>query len=46
MSRKKIIAANWKMYKTPEQSRQFMNEFVPLVGRTHPRRNRNLSSLC
>jgi triosephosphate isomerase len=32
MSRKKIIAANWKMYKTPEQSRQFMNEFVPLVA--------------
>ncbi len=32
MSRKKIIAANWKMYKTPEQSRQFMEEFVPLVA--------------
>ncbi len=32
MSRKKIIAANWKMYKTPEQSRQFMNEFAPLVA--------------
>jgi len=32
MSRKKIIAANWKMYKTPEQSRQFMDEFVPLVA--------------
>lgn len=32
MSRKKIIAANWKMYKNPEQSRQFMDEFVPLVA--------------
>ena len=32
MSRKKIIAANWKMYKTPEQSRQFMKEFLPLVA--------------
>jgi triosephosphate isomerase (TIM) len=32
MSRKKIIAANWKMYKTPEQSRQFMEEFLPLVA--------------
>lgn len=32
MSRKKIIAANWKMYKTPEQARQFMEEFVPLVA--------------
>jgi triosephosphate isomerase len=32
MSRKKIIAANWKMYKTPAESRQFMEEFVPLVA--------------
>jgi triosephosphate isomerase len=32
MSRQKIIAANWKMYKTPEQARQFMEEFVPLVA--------------
>jgi triosephosphate isomerase len=31
MSRKKIIAANWKMYKTPDQARQFMHEFAPLV---------------
>ena len=36
MSRKKIIAANWKMYKTPEQSRHFMDEFMPLVS-THTR---------
>src|ERR1700692_1171654 len=32
MSRKKIIAANWKMYKNPAQSRQFMEEFLPLVA--------------
>jgi triosephosphate isomerase len=32
MSRKKIIAANWKMYKTPQQSGQFMEEFLPLVA--------------
>ena len=32
MSRKKIIAANWKMYKTPAQSRQFMEEFLPMVA--------------
>lgn len=29
--RKKIIAANWKMYKTPAESRAFMDAFVPLV---------------
>jgi len=32
MSRKKIIAANWKMYKTPQQSREFMDQFLPLVA--------------
>ena len=29
--RKKVIAANWKMYKTPEQSRQFFEAFLPGV---------------
>jgi triosephosphate isomerase len=29
--RKKLIAANWKMYKTPEQTREFFNAFLPLV---------------
>ena len=29
--RKKIIAANWKMYKTPDESRAFMDAFLPLV---------------
>ncbi len=30
--RKKIIAANWKMYKTPAEAREFMQAFVPLVA--------------
>lgn len=29
--RKKLIAANWKMYKTPEQARDFVSAFLPLV---------------
>ena len=29
--RKKLIAANWKMYKTPEQTREFFSAFLPLV---------------
>jgi len=32
MSRKKLIAANWKMYKTPDQSREFFRDFIPLVA--------------
>jgi triosephosphate isomerase len=30
--RKKVIAANWKMYKTPDQAREFFGEFLPLVA--------------
>jgi triosephosphate isomerase len=30
--RKKLIAANWKMYKTPEQTASFFSEFLPLVS--------------
>lgn len=29
--RKKLIAANWKMYKTPEQTRSFFESFLPNV---------------
>ena len=29
--RKKLIAANWKMYKTPDQAREFFRDFLPLV---------------
>jgi len=36
MPRKKLMAANWKMYKTPDQTRAFFAEFLPLV-RNHDR---------
>jgi triosephosphate isomerase len=29
--RKKLIAANWKMYKTPAQTRVFFRDFLPMV---------------
>jgi triosephosphate isomerase len=29
--RKKLIAANWKMHKTPDEARAFISEFLPLV---------------
>lgn len=29
--RKKLIAANWKMYKTPDQAAEFFQHFLPLV---------------
>ncbi len=32
--RKKVIAGNWKMNKNPEEAKQFMEEFVPLVKDT------------
>ena len=31
MARKKLMAANWKMYKTPEQTKEFFTNFLPLV---------------
>ncbi len=30
--RKKVIAANWKMYKTPDQTHAFFRDFLPLVS--------------
>ena len=30
--RKKVIAANWKMYKNPDQPRDFFRVFLPLVA--------------
>ena len=30
--RKKLIAANWKMYKTPEQAAAFFRDFLPMVA--------------
>ncbi len=32
MARKKLIAANWKMYKTPDEAKAFFAEFLPLVA--------------
>ena len=32
MSRTKLIAANWKMYKTPTESKAFVEAFLPLVA--------------
>lgn len=29
--RTKVMAANWKMYKTPEETRDYFREFLPLV---------------
>ena len=29
--RKRLMAANWKMYKTPDQTREFFRDFLPLV---------------
>jgi len=31
MPRKKLIAANWKMYKTPDEAREYFRNFLPLV---------------
>ena len=30
--RNKLIAANWKMYKTPDQTTQFFHDFLPMVA--------------
>ena len=32
MARKKVLAANWKMYKNPAQTRDFFRDFLPLVA--------------
>jgi triosephosphate isomerase len=32
MARKKLIAANWKMYKTPAEAKAFVDAFLPLVA--------------
>jgi triosephosphate isomerase (TIM) len=32
MPRKKLIAANWKMYKTPEQAQNFFRDFLQMVA--------------
>jgi triosephosphate isomerase (TIM) len=30
--RKKVMAANWKMYKTPDETTQYFRDFLPLVA--------------
>jgi triosephosphate isomerase len=30
--RKKVMAANWKMYKTPDEARAFLRHFLPLAA--------------
>ena len=30
--RRKLIAANWKMYKTPDQTKEFFQQFLPKVS--------------
>ena len=30
--RKKVIAANWKMYKTPDQALAFFRDFLPMIA--------------
>jgi triosephosphate isomerase (TIM) len=42
MARKKLIAANWKMYKTPAQAGEFVHAFLPLVQQL----NRDEVTLC
>ena len=32
MSRKKLIAANWKMYKNPVQTKEFFRDFLTLIS--------------
>lgn len=32
MSRRKLIAANWKMYKTNEDAQKFMRDLLPLIS--------------
>jgi len=31
--RKKLIAANWKMHKTPREAAAFVHDFIPLISR-------------
>lgn len=32
MTRKKLMVANWKMHKTPEQAREFVKVFLPMMS--------------
>jgi triosephosphate isomerase len=44
--RKKLIAANWKMYKTPDQAREFFRDFLPLVHGPERNKDRDEIVVC
>ena len=44
--RKKLIAANWKMYKTPDQAREFFRDFLPLVHGPERNEDRDEIVVC
>ena len=44
--RKKVIAANWKMYKTPEQAREFFRDFLPLIQGNDRDKDRDEVVVC
>ena len=44
--RKKLIAANWKMYKTPDQTRDFFRDFLPLVHGSDGNEGRDEIVVC
>jgi triosephosphate isomerase (TIM) len=44
--RKKVIAANWKMYKTPDQARDFFRDFLPLIQDHDEDRGRDQIVVC
>ena len=44
--RKKMLAANWKMYKTPDQARDFFRDFLPLVHGPDNKEGRDEIVVC
>ena len=44
--RKKVIAANWKMFKTPDQATAFFQDFLPLVHGPDNKEGRDEIVIC
>jgi triosephosphate isomerase len=44
--RKKLIAANWKMHKTPEEARTFFQDFLPIVQNSDRNNDRDEIVVC
>jgi triosephosphate isomerase len=44
--RKKLIAANWKMYKTPDEARTFFQDFLPMVQNADRNNDRDEIVVC